>query len=68
MSKSKKSACCERTYGLSGNDFRVTTFSKSYLIVKKNYYAEFEIDKTILTVPDGWTDPNYRKASILKIQ
>ena len=68
MSKSKKSACCERTYGLSGNDFRVTNFSKMHLIVKKNYHAKFEIVKTILTVPNGWTDPNYRKASILKIQ
>ena len=43
-------------------------FQNRTLLLKKNYYAEFEIDKTILTVPDGWTDPNYRKGSILKIQ
>ena len=54
-------------------DFLVTIlelllFQNRTLLLKKNYYAEFEIDKTILTVPDGWTDPNYRKASILKIQ
>ena len=33
LSKSKKSACFNWMYGLSGNDYKVATLPKSYLIV-----------------------------------
>ena len=33
LSKSKKSECFKWTYGLSGNEYRVDTLPKSYLIV-----------------------------------
>ena len=55
------------TYGLSCNDYRVATLSKSYLTVigiimqglkskRANRYGRAV----------GGTDPNYRKASLLK--
>ena len=55
----------------------MTTFMKAKLYIQKyqkesnyyrNHHTKFKIDMTInekTTVPDGRTDPNYRKASLL---
>ena len=40
------SKCLELTHGLSGNDYRVSTLSKSYLTVT-GIIMQFEIDITI---------------------
>ena len=50
-------------YGISGNDYRVVTLLKTYLIV----IEKFEIDRKFKLL-DGRIDPNYREASLLKVK
>ena len=59
-----------RTIEYSSNDYSVATLSNYY----RNHHAKLEIDRIILTKKairlgqtDVRTDPNYRKASLLKI-
>ena len=44
LSKSYKSAFFKWTVGLSDNDYRVATISRSY----RNYYAKFELKRRIV--------------------
>ena len=72
LNKSKKvihklvANCVKWTFELSGNVFRNTTLPKSYLafvgIIKESLKS---IEQRANRY--GWTDPNYRKASLLKI-
>ena len=61
-------------YGLSGNDYRVATLPKAFLIDIGIYHTKFKIDRTILTcsneidncpVQTGWPTIIIEKASLL---
>ena len=54
-------------YGISGNDYRVVTLLKSYLIVIEIIMQSFKsIENSNML--DGRTYANYREASLLKIK
>ena len=56
-------------YGNSGNDYRVLRFlNRTQLLQESPCKIQIETFLNIkLSVPDGCTDSNFRKASLLKI-
>ena len=70
--KSKKSAYFKWTYGLSGNDYKVTTLPKLFIIgiriISQSLKSIGNSDMSKLTKRASYwrTDPDYRKDSPLK--